>query len=168
MGCDFLSRLAGTISLILLLAGGQAAAAVYSVAQLHPAASDDNPGSTDRPFKTIGAAAKLVKPGDTVLIGTGVYREFVKIETSGTAAAPITFRAAPMARVELTGADQITDWRREEGTAEIFSTPWPYEYTGWSSRRTQPNDDYHLMIGRAEQVHVDLLRRPGRQTPVCP
>jgi hypothetical protein len=166
MGCDFLSRLAGTISLILPLAGGQAAAAVYSVAQLHPAASDDNPGSTDQPFKTIGAAAKLVKPGDTVLIGTGVYREFVKIETSGTAAAPITFRAAPMARVELTGADQITDWRREEGTAEIFSTPWPYEYTGWSSRRTQPNDDYHLMIGRAEQVHVDnyaLLQVLDRQ-----
>ena len=163
---DLLSHLFVAALLVLGLRGAQAVPAAYVVAQLHPAASDDNPGSADKPFKTIGAAVKNVKPGDTVVIETGVYREFVKIETSGTVKQPITFRAAPMARVEVTGAERLTDWRREEGTAEVFSSLWPYEYTGWSSRRTQPNDDYHVMIGRAEQVHVDnypLLQVLDRQ-----
>lgn len=133
-----LSCLARAGVLALLLIGGQATAATYSVAQLHPAASDDNPGGAGKPLKTIGAAVKLVKPGDTVVIETGVYRESVKIETGGTAAAPITFQAAPMAQVTVTGAEPIADWTREEGAANIYSTSWPHEYTGWSSRRTQP------------------------------
>lgn len=128
---------------------------IYIVAQLHPAASDENPGTSDKPFKTISRAVKEVKPGDTVVIEDGVYRESVKITTSGTQAQPITYRAAPMANVTITGAIQITDWKREEGEASIFSTPWPYKYTGWAKGRTQPDDDYHIMIGRAEQIHVD-------------
>lgn len=43
----------------------------------HPAASDDNDGSIDRPFKTINAAAAIATPGTRVLIHGGVYRECV-------------------------------------------------------------------------------------------
>ena len=154
------------IVLIPLLTGeGRAARELY-VAQLHPSASDANPGTAEAPFLTIGRAVREVQPGDTVTIETGVYREAVRIETSGTPEQPIVFAAAPMAQVTVTGADQITDWQREPGDANVFSTAWPYEYTGWSSRRTQPDDDYHLMIGRAEQVHVDnypLLQVLDRQ-----
>jgi hypothetical protein len=35
--------------------------------------SDSNPGSEARPFRTIQKAADSVKPGDTVLVGDGVY-----------------------------------------------------------------------------------------------
>ena len=132
-------------------AGGR----TYVVAQRHPAAGDENPGTREKPFKAISRAAKEVKPGDTVLIEDGVYRECVLIETSGAPGRPITFAAAPMANVTVTGADQITEWKREEGEENVFSTPWPYEYIGWAKRRAHPDDDYHLMIGRAEQVHVD-------------
>src|SRR5262245_39890859 len=38
-----------------------------------PTGSDSNPGSEARPFKTIQKAADSVKPGDTVLVGDGVY-----------------------------------------------------------------------------------------------
>jgi len=38
-----------------------------------PTGSDSNPGSEARPFRTIQKAADGVKPGDTVLVGDGVY-----------------------------------------------------------------------------------------------
>ena len=48
-----------------------------------PEASDMNEGSKDKPFKTIGAAAKAAVPGTHVLIAPGVYREFVSPERGG-------------------------------------------------------------------------------------
>lgn len=154
------------VILLPLLATGSHAARTFIVAQLHPDASDANPGTAEAPFLTIGRAAREVQPGDTVIIESGVYRESVKVTTSGTPEQPIRFQAAPMAHVVVTGADQITDWQREPGDTNVFSTAWPHEYTGWSSRRAHPDDDYHLMIGRAEQVHVDnypLLQVLDRQ-----
>jgi len=108
------------------VASAQPAGRTIVVAQLHPAADDKNPGTADAPLKSIGAAVQLVQPGDTVLIQDGVYRELVKIEVSGTTEAPIRFEAAPMAQVTVTGAEQLTDWRREEGEENVFSTDWPY------------------------------------------
>lgn len=48
-------------------------------------------GSEGRPFCTIGAAAAVVEPGQTVLVEAGSYPESVTITRSGTADAPITF-----------------------------------------------------------------------------
>lgn len=144
----------------------QAEGRTYVVAQLHPAASDDNPGTPDRPFQTISRAAKAVQPGDAVLIEDGIYRETVVIEASGTKEQHIVFQAAPMAQVTVTGADLIPDWKREEGEGHIYSTAWPHVFIGWSPHRTHPDNDYHRMIGRAEQILVDnypLLQVPSRQ-----
>ena len=56
---------------------------------------DDGPGTAAQPWATIGAAARTVRGGDTVVISGGVYREQVKIATaSATVQDPITFRAA--------------------------------------------------------------------------
>ena len=49
----------------------------------HPGASDDNDGSEDRPFRTIGRAAELAAPGTRVLIHAGVYRECVRPARGG-------------------------------------------------------------------------------------
>ncbi|MDQ3815312.1 MAG: right-handed parallel beta-helix repeat-containing protein, partial [Armatimonadota bacterium] len=107
-------------------------------------------------FRTIGEAAKAVEPGDTVLIYTGVYRESVVIEKSGTAQQPIRFAAAPAANVIITGADRILQWTKEgEGEENIFSTEWPHRFITWSKTGTHPGDDYHRLIGRAEQVFID-------------
>jgi hypothetical protein len=139
----------------LLAAPEKGEARVYVVAQNHPAAKDDNPGTPAKPLKTISRAATLVKPGDRVTIGDGVYRESVVIKASGTRESPIVFEAAPLAAVVVTGADVVTDLRREEGEENIYSTPWPHEFLGWTKRRAHPDDEYHRMIGRAEQVHID-------------
>jgi hypothetical protein len=119
------------------------------------AANDANPGTEAQPFRTIGRAAALVQPGDTVRIYSGLYREAVVIKQSGTKDKPIRFEAAPGATVIVTGADRITDWKRESGDGNLFSAEWPHP-----ASRTHPNDDYHLLIGRPEQVFVQgyLLR----------
>jgi len=148
------------------------AGSIYVVDQRHPRADDHNPGTPDAPWKTIGRAAATVQAGDTVLIRSGVYREKVTVEGSGTAEKPIRFVADRAANVVITGADVLSDWTREEGPDPIFSTPWPHVFIGWNPSRAHPDDDYHRLIGRAEQVFVQgyplrqVLRREqlGRGT----
>ena len=43
-----------------------------------PGASDDNPGTAEAPFATISKAAEVLAPGERVVIGGGVYDEFVR------------------------------------------------------------------------------------------
>jgi hypothetical protein len=120
---------------------------------------DGNPGTLARPFKTISKAAALAHAGDTVRIATGVYREAVRIEQSGTAEKPIRFEAAPAAKVVVTGADHLMprDWRKEpsEDGENVYSTAWPRRFIEWSKTGTHPSDDYHKLIGRAEQVFIN-------------
>ena len=132
-----------------------AAGRTLVVAQRQPKADDGNAGTPEAPFRSISRAAKEVQPGDTVLIEEGVYRETVEITAGGAPGRPIRFAAAPLANVTVTGADPITDWKREEGAESIYCTAWPHEYLGWTKRRAHPDDDYHLVVGHAEQVHVD-------------
>lgn len=105
-------------------------------------------------FRTIGEAASRVAAGDVVVIHGGTYREHVVVEASGTARKPIRFEAAPGERVVVTGANEITDWERVEPDRHIYRTPWPHVFT-WRASLTHPGDDYHLLIGRAEQVITD-------------
>jgi len=56
-----------------------------------PSGNDGNPGSPAAPFATIGRAAFLANPGDTVKIGPGLYREQLTFTRSGKKDSPITF-----------------------------------------------------------------------------
>jgi len=103
---------------------------------------------------TISEAAAKARPGDTVVIHEGIYRESVMAKTSGTAARPIRFKAAPGEHVVVTGADEIREWRKEPGDGNVFSVRWPHRFVGWSKTGTHPDDDEHRMIGRCEQVFI--------------
>jgi hypothetical protein len=105
--------------------------------------------------RTIGQAAALAEPGDTVIIHSGIYREAVVIEKSGTPDNPITFQAAAGAGVIMTGADRISEWAEVKGDDRIYSTPWPHKFITWNQNNTHPDDDYHRLIGRCEQVFVN-------------
>jgi Ca2+-binding RTX toxin-like protein len=70
--------------------------------------SDSNSGSSSQPFLTLQKAADIVKPGDTVIVRDGVYSgasgsELLVITHSGTADAPITFRAEHKGGAQLDG-----------------------------------------------------------------
>ncbi|MGQ4480131.1 hypothetical protein ACN6LH_005891, partial [Streptomyces sp. SAS_276] len=56
-----------------------------------------------------------MSPGDRCVIGSGTYHETITPARSGTATAPITYTAAPGARVVVDGADPVTGWRSVSG-----------------------------------------------------
>ncbi len=109
----------------------------------------------DSQFGAIGKAAAQVQPGDTVLIHGGVYREGVVIDKSGEAEKPVTIRAAEGEPVTITGADRLTDWSQAPGEERVYSTPWPHKFVAWNKSQTHPDDGYHRLIGRCEQVFID-------------
>jgi len=102
-------------------------AATYYVDGAAANAADENPGTEAQPWKTIaraGGAAEL-KPGDTVLIKTGVYREHARITVSGEEGQPITFAAAPGAKVVVKGSEVVTGrWTRLSEDASV-QEPYP-------------------------------------------
>ncbi len=108
-------------------------------------------------FRTISDAAQKVAPGDVVQLHSGTYRETVNIKTSGTREKPIRFEAAPAANVTVSGADILDKWEKvaDTGADNVFVTDWDHRFINWSKNMTHPDDDYHLLIGRGEQVTVN-------------
>jgi len=66
---------------------------------------DKNPGSKDKPWRTIQKASNSIAAGDVVIVGSGNYDERVELPAglSGTSNARIVFRAYPRRTVEMKG-----------------------------------------------------------------
>jgi parallel beta helix pectate lyase-like protein len=90
----------------------------YHVDQKHPKASDGNPGTKDLPFKTINHAAGVLQPGERVVVGEGVYREWVCPQRGGTDPEHmISYEAEPGAKIVIKGSEPLrVKWAE--------STPW--------------------------------------------
>ena len=100
-------------SLLVASAGGLCPAAVLTVGP---------DGAAD--FRTISAAAEAARPGDTVLVRPGVYREEVRVPRSGTAQARIVFRSAVRGAAVIRGSEVWTNvWTRLDGTAGCWTSP---------------------------------------------
>ena len=101
---------------------GTSAAQYY----VDPSGDDSNPGTQDKPWRTIQKAANAATAGDTVLVQPGTYDERVTLPRgrSGTAEAKITFRAAQprTARVRGFCAD-ANDHVRVEGFVITYDGP---------------------------------------------
>jgi len=89
----------------------------HHVAQGDPQANDENPGTADRPWRTIGKAAATLQPGERVIVHRGVYREWVRPERGGTGPDQmIWYEAAPGEDVQLKGSDVWSpEWRAVDG-----------------------------------------------------
>lgn len=130
----------------------------WVVAQDHPQASDENPGTAERPFKTISRAAQGVEPGDVVVVKAGLYREGVALRRSGRPGQPILFVADPPGSVVITGADPIDGWERMPGEEPIYRVPWPHRFVIDHLPDGTPVEHHPRdcpLWGRAEQVIVD-------------
>ena len=93
---------------VVLSADPSASAREIHVAK---AGSDANPGSRESPYLTIGKAAEVTRPGDTVIVHGGTYREWVKPSRGGKDEnSRITYRAAAGEEVLLKGSERIASW----------------------------------------------------------
>jgi parallel beta-helix repeat protein len=121
------SRTAVAVSVlgIGLFAAG-AGATDYYAAQKHPAANDANPGTLEKPFKTINAALPVLKPGDTLWVRDGVYRETVMLHKNAwefqgekwsafrsgeSEDRKIRFAAFPGEQPVIKGSEVVTGWK---------------------------------------------------------
>jgi hypothetical protein len=105
------------LTCVVVLAGmsGQVLAATYVVDQAAPGAADTNPGTEDKPFKTVQHAADVAKPGDTLYVMAGRYDERVKVKAGGTEGEPIAFVARPRRSATVGSFDLEAGYIRVEG-----------------------------------------------------
>lgn len=93
-----------------------------------PSGDDANTGTQERPFRTLGRAAREVKPGDMVYAGDGIYAEGSLFQRLvGTVDAPIVFAAAPGAHPVLDSSLEIafdsTAWALHSGQVWRMDLP---------------------------------------------
>ncbi len=97
-----------TTLLAVLLVAHSAYAVEYHVAVN---GDDVNSGSQSTPFQTIQHAANLARPGDTITVHEGVYRERINPPRGGTSDTQrITYQAAPGKKVMIKGSEVVTGW----------------------------------------------------------
>lgn len=136
--------------------------------------SDFNPGTEEQPFLTISKAAYIAKPGDTITVHEGVYREWVSPKSGGTKAQPIVYQAAEGENVVITGAEVITDWVRDgdiwktEIDNQFFGNFNPYNEVLFGDWLFKTDRVLHLgevyLDGRAmyEQASIEDVRNPKK------
>ncbi|MBE5858752.1 MAG: hypothetical protein E7301_01320 [Butyrivibrio sp.] len=76
----------------------------------------DGDGSKETPFKHIGDAAKIARPGDEVVVKKGIYRERVVPVNAGEEDNRIVYRSEEPLGAVITGAELITGWKKVKGT----------------------------------------------------
>jgi alpha-L-arabinofuranosidase len=106
------------IKYILLVAGTFLLLAInVSAKEYHVAVngSDDNSGTAENPFKTISAAGKVARAGDTVTVHAGTYREWIDPEFGGASHLNrIVYRSAAGEEVFIKGSEVIKGWEKVE------------------------------------------------------
>ena len=128
-------------------------AAEYFVAK---EGADGNSGLLEAPFSTIGNAVKVLKPGDTLFIREGVYRESVTLNCSGTADQPITIQSYGLENVEISGVERLsTSWKLHDAEKGIYCT------------KVDPKALSKKIIANNFQVFVDRQPLQPARWPNC-
>jgi hypothetical protein len=67
------------------------------------------PGTAAAPYLTIGKAASVVNPGDTVIVENGTYQEALNLTRGGTAGSYVTFQSQNQYGAVLDGDNMISE-----------------------------------------------------------
>jgi PA14 domain/Right handed beta helix region len=89
-----------------------------------PSGDDTNPGSLEKPFKTIQKCADVVTAGFTCVVRAGTYRETITLKNSGASGKPITFKTVPGEVALVSGADVVTGWKQDSGAIQTAGVAW--------------------------------------------
>jgi hypothetical protein len=116
MSCDSLRSVVARVVLLGLLTAACGAAEFF----VSPLGDDAQPGTKDRPFKTLEAARDAARKADhsqgiVIWLKAGVYERQqpfqLTAEDSGQPGKPVTYRACPGEEVRIVGGRGIADWR---------------------------------------------------------
>ncbi|MGN1201940.1 MAG: right-handed parallel beta-helix repeat-containing protein, partial [Eubacterium sp.] len=145
---------------------------IYYVSQKNASQGD---GTISNPFCTIKQAADIARAGDTVVIGDGIYREWVNPKNGGSSENQrITYTNAENANPVISGAEIIDGWKlfknsvwRTEISNTVFGEYNPYTdelFGDWYDSMGQVHHTGELFLdGNAmfEAASLDeLLEKP--------
>lgn len=134
---------------------------VIHVDNENPSASDNNPGTSNLPMKTISGGASLADQINksnspvTVLVHPGTYRESVilpfVLDHSNTPA-EIVFQAASTGSVIVSGSDVWTGWTKGSGES-IYTHDWPFNWGAVPN--PWPSQTLTEIVRRREMIFID-------------
>jgi Right handed beta helix region len=79
--------------------------------------SDVNPGTEQRPLRTVQSAVDRMKAGDNCMLRGGTYREQVTVKTSGEPGRPVRLQAYPGETVIFDGTETVSGkWNCYKGS----------------------------------------------------
>ena len=110
---------------------------------------DTNPGTYEKPFRTLERASDRLIPGDTCFIFGGVYRECLKPGISGLPGQPIVFIPVPGETVTLSALEILTG-----GSSRSTWIEYPVE-----------TDLGHLNMVFLNGTPLTLARWPDKSNP---
>jgi parallel beta-helix repeat protein len=141
--------------------------AVNAVIYVSPAGSDRNPGTKERPLRTIAGATKVAVAksdkgiGVRIRIAPGIYRDSVNIQSSpDRPTAPIVYEATKTGTTIVAGTDKWTGgWTKskESGAYSHQWTPaWGFGPDIWADYAAEaPHASMRPIVRRREIVFVN-------------
>jgi len=114
----------------------------YYVDAKHPNASDDNPGTEDKPWKTVVFAGKTLKAGDKLTIKPGIYYGRVKLENSGVEGKPIIIEGSSLGDVVISGDKAVKGWKRVKRNSRIWEASYTQKLHSWPPRNSKHSRFY--------------------------
>ncbi len=83
----------------------------------------DGDGSKERPYRRIQQAAQQARPGDEVIVGPGIYREWVNPIHAGEEDARIVYRSEKPGEAVITGSEPVKNWEPYQGDVWLSRIP---------------------------------------------
>ena len=105
---------------VWVLSGALCAAASARTYYVSVTGGDRNPGTREKPFRTIMKGARAAQAGDTVVIGPGRYDEIVAVPNSGAPGKPITFRASEKGKTVVSASVRLGRFTKLPETRNVY------------------------------------------------
>jgi hypothetical protein len=120
---------------------------------------DSNPGTEWKPWASWKAAGTKAEPGDVICFREGIYHtDGIRLDRSGTAAAPITYAAHPGERPVLDGRSQATELLTlQAGVSHLRLSGFAlHNFTIWGV----------WLMGENRHIRLDHLNVAGGETGI--